>query len=146
MSNFQSNQIVLNNTEEKVKNIIINKGKTILTENPFFNDLENIMADDHFRTFYNKYFKDFSDVKIVTLYMKLYETIQIEYKEINNCEIDKELLAYMIKELMSDNNSRKHIIESFDNYMNNKNTKNKRFILDIFKNIKEIKNDNKKVE
>ena len=100
------------------------------------------MNDDNFRLFYNEYYKDFTDVKIVTLYMKLYETIQIEYREKNNCDIDKELLIYIIKNLMDDHTSRKLVLEAFHNYSENKNSKKKRFILDIFNNkINQIKND-----
>ena len=138
-----SNQLINSNmiSNESFKKNIMKKGKIILKENDFFNDLDYIMSDDNFRIFYDKYFKDFSDVKIVLLYMKLYETIQKEYFEINNKEIEKELLAYIIKELMCDNFTRKNIMKSFNEYENNNNPKDKRFILDIFNkknNIKQI--------
>ena len=132
---------------ESIKKNFIKKGEIILKENDFFNDLDYIMRDNNFRNFYDKYFKDFSDVKIVLLYMKLYETIQREYFEINNKEIEKELLAYIIKELMSDNFTRKNIINSFSEYENNNNPPNKRFILDIFNkkiNVNQILSFNKK--
>ena len=135
----ENNQIISN----KLVNESIEKGKIILKENDFFNDLDYIMSNNNFRLFYDKYFKDFSDVKVVVLYMKLYETIQKEYFEINNTEIEKELLAYIIKELMSDNFTRKNIMNSFNEYENNNNPRNKRFILDIFNkknNIKQITN------
>jgi hypothetical protein len=143
-----SSQLINSNmtSDESFKKNIMKNGKIILKENDFFNDLDYIMSDDNFRIFYDKYFKDFSDVKIVLLYMKLYETIQKEYFEINNKEIEKELLAYIIKELMCDNFSRKIIMESFNKYENNNNPKNKRFILDIFNkknNIKQITTNKK---
>ena len=135
-------------SNESFKKNIMKKGKIILKENDFFNDLDYIMSNDNFRIFYDKYFKDFSDVKVVLLYMKLYETIQKEYFEINNKEIEKELLAYIIKEVMCDNFTRKIIMKSFDEYENNNNPKNKRFILDIFNkknNIKQITTNKKKI-
>ena len=92
------------------------------------------MSDNSFRSFYSKYFKDYTDIKTVLLYMKLYETIQVEYKERHNKDIDKELLAYMMKELMCNENSRKKIVESFNNFIENTNNGNKKFILDIIKN------------
>lgn len=137
----KNTEIIVNKTQN-----FIEKGSEILSENDFFYNLDVIMNDEVFKDFYNKYFKDFSDIKVVFLYMKLYETIQIEYREIHNCEIQKEMLAYMMKELMTENNSRKQIIESFNNYTENKNSSDKKFILDIFtkKNkIKEIKYDKK---
>lgn len=114
---------------------IINEGKIILKENDFFNDLDNLMNNSEFRNFYDKHFNDFTNTQIVLLYMKLYETLQVEYKEKNGCNIEKEVLAYIMKELMSDNISRKNIIKAFNNYSENKNKNNKkRYLLDIFEN------------
>jgi hypothetical protein len=137
------NKIILTDViVNEIKNELITKGNDILKNNTFLHDLDKIMNDDNFRLFYNEYYKDFTDVKIVTLYMKLYETIQIEYREKNNCDIDRELLIYIIKNLMDDHTSRKLVLEAFHNYTENKNSKKKRFILDIFNNkINQIKND-----
>jgi len=96
------------------------------------------MTNHDFRSFYDNYFKDFTDIKVVILYMKLYETIQIEYKERNGIPIKKEFLAYMIKELMNNNESRKYIHEAFYNFTDNKQSNNK-FILDIFYNSENSK-------
>ena len=137
------NKIILKDVVvNDIKNELITKGNNILKNNTFLHNLDKIMNDDNFRLFYNEYYKDFTDVKIVTLYMKLYETIQIVYREKNNCDIDKELLIYIIKNLMDDHTSRKLVLEAFHNYSENKNSKKKRFILDIFNNkINQIKND-----
>ena len=116
-------------------NNIINDGKVILSENSFFNDLDNIMNNIEFRNFYDKYFKDFTDMKVVLLYMKLYETLQIEYREKNGYDVEKEVLAYMMKELMTDNISRKNIFDAFNDYTQNVNKNgNKKYLLDIFEN------------
>lgn len=136
-----NNNAIVSIISNELKKNIINEGKHILQENDFFNNLDNIMSDVNFRSFYNTYFKDFTDIKVVLLYMKLYETIQIEYKERNGVDIEREFLAYMIKELMSDNDSRKNIYDAFYNFTDNKQLNNK-FILDIFEknqNIKKLK-------
>jgi hypothetical protein len=140
MEKSNNNEIVPIISNEFKKNII-KEGENILEKNNFFYDLDTVMTDNNFRSFYNTYFKDFSDIKVVILYMKLYETIQIEYKERNGVDIERELLAYMIKELMSNNDSRKNIYEAFYNFTDNKHTNNK-CILDIFEknqNIKKLK-------
>lgn len=124
----------INEITPTISKSIKSKGKQILQENDFFADLDYIMSDNSFRSFYSKYFKDYTDIKTVLLYMKLYETIQVEYKERHNKDIDKELLAYMMKELMCNENSRKKIVESFNNFIENTNNGNKKFILDIIKN------------
>ena len=128
--------VIYENNNEITKNIIDN-GTKVLEENIFFKELDDIMTDKKFRSFYNKYFNNYSDIKISILYMKLYETIQKEYFEINNHEIEKELLAYIIKELMSNKESLKKIISSFNDFENNKDNKN---ILNIFNGLGEIKN------
>ena len=137
MEESNNNEIVPIISNELKKNII-KEGKNILKNNDFFNNLDNVMNDNNFRSFYNTYFKDYTDIKVVLLYMKLYETIQIEYKERNGIDIERELLAYMIKELMSNNDTRKAIHESFYNFTDNKQV-NKKFILDIFENNQNIK-------
>lgn len=127
----ENNIIIKNNNLPKD---IIEQGNKILNENDFFANLDYIMNDNCFRSFYSKYFKDYTDVKVIILYMKLYETIQVEYKERYNQDIKKELLAYMIKELMCDDISRKNILESFNNYINSNNSKDKKYLIDIFEN------------
>jgi hypothetical protein len=125
--------IYSNDKSNILVNNIISDGKVILSENSFFNDLDNIMNNNEFRNFYDKYFNDFSDTKVVLLYMKLYETLQIEYREKNGCDVEKEVLAYIMKELMTDNISRKNIFDAFNDYTENKNKNgNKKYLLDIF--------------
>jgi len=140
------NKELLQNSQNEIETITdvlsidikqtLKKGKKILEENEFLNDLDKIMTDKKFRIFYEKYFKDIVDIKVILLYMKLYETIQKEYSAIHNNEIDNKLLAYMIKELMNNNMSRSKIMKSFHNFLEgesdsqNKNNY-KRFLLDF---------------
>jgi hypothetical protein len=134
---MQSNQIININQNNDLKKNIIKDGKKILNENNFFNELDSIMSDNKFRSFYDEYFKDFSDIKVVLMYMKLYETIQKEYIERYGIEIEKELLVVMMKELMSEHSTRKTIIDSFNNFteLNGK----RQTILDIFENKNKYK-------
>lgn len=136
MEKSENNKIISVNKE--LENNILKEGKNILQQNDFFNSLDVVMSNDDFRSFYDNYFKDFTDIKVVILYMKLYETIQIEYKERNGIPIKKEFLAYMIKELMNNSESRKYIYQAFYNFTDNKQYNNK-FILDIFYNNENIK-------
>jgi len=136
MEKSENNIIISVNND--LQNNILEEGKKILQKNNFFNSLDVVMTNDDFRSFYDNYFKDFTDIKVVILYMKLYETIQIEYKERNGIPIKKEFLAYMIKELMNNNESRKYIHEAFYNFTDNKQSNNK-FILDIFYNSENSK-------
>jgi hypothetical protein len=126
------------NEIDNIKKDFIKSGSIILKENKFFNDLDSIMNNNEFRFFYNKYFNDITDIKTVIMYMKLYETIQVEYKEKNGIDIENELLIYIIKELMSDNITRKNILESFISFSENNST-NKNFLLDIFEKYDNLK-------
>ena len=114
LQNQNKNQQIDKNMLENMKQI----GKKELITNPFFNDMNELMQNKVFKTFYDKYFKDSSDIKTVLLYLKLYETLQIEYKDRNNKDIDEEVLIYAIKELMTTKISRQNIIQAFDIYFN----------------------------
>ena len=133
---------LINNNQNDLKKIAIKKGQKILNKNDFFNDLEFIMSNKIFSSFYKKYFTDFSNIRTIILYMKLYETIQKEYKEKHGYNIEKELLIYIIKELMSNSYSRKNVYDAFYKYCDNMNDNKKLSILDIFENrsIQSIKN------
>lgn len=122
------------NYKKDNKNYILEEGKKILKENIFFNDLDNLMNDQNFKKFYDNYLNNFNDIKVVILYIKLYETIKSEYRDRYNLEINKELLIYMIRELMTDKNSRKMIFDSFHNFTEGNNNSKKKIILDIFEN------------
>ena len=100
------------------------------------------MSNKLFSSYYKKYFTDFSNIRTIILYMKLYETIQKEYKDKHGYDIEKELLIYIIKELMSNSHSRKNIYDAFYKYCDNMNDSKKTKILDIFDNrsISSIKN------
>ena len=124
------------NDEDKVKmvcNIDFTQNVEV-TENKFFNQLNSLMMDDNFRNFYNEYFKDFTDVKVAILYMKLYETLEVEYKKRNNSDIDRRFLMFIIKEVMAEKTTRKKILESFENYTKNNDNQ----FLDFFFNEKKI--------
>jgi hypothetical protein len=114
--------------------LIKKRGKKELDTNPFFTDLNELMRHDNkFRIFYDKYCKDSSDVKTVLIYMKLYETLELEYKGrmIEETESDhEEVLICAIKELMSNESTRKSILSSFNRYFTNNNSDTK-YVLDI---------------
>ena len=114
--------------------LIKKRGKKELDTNPFFTELNELMRHDNkFRIFYDKYCKDSSDVKTVIIYMKLYETLELEYKErmIEETESAREeILICAIKELMSNESTRKSILSSFNRYNQHTNSDTK-YILDI---------------
>ncbi len=118
------------------QNMVIRKGKKILEGNDFFSKLDVVMQDKQFREFYDKYFKSFTDIQTVILYMKLYQTLEKEYENRFNEKIPKELMAFTLKEIFVDNTMRKITMESFNNFMNNyEDARKNEFMLDIFKKM-----------
>jgi hypothetical protein len=127
-----------------IKNEIIEKGREILNENSFFNDLDKMMSNSEFRDFYGKYFTDFQDIRLILMFMKLYETLEVEYKNHYGEEISSEAVTFIIKEIMCNNTLRKEVVESFDRFSDNKNFNKGIYLLDVLKKnnlmIKDKKN------
>ena len=97
-------------------NDIINEGKTIYEENEFLRDLYNMMTDEKFRIFVNKYLDKWDNIKNIILFIKLFETIEKEYFKIFQKQISKEIMLYSIKHLFADNDLRKIILQSYNNF------------------------------
>jgi len=128
-------EIYNNNQKELVLQQLNQKGARILKENFFLQDVNELMRHDtKFRNFYDKYFKDSSDVKTAILYLKIYETLEKEYLERNSKAIDENILVYMMTELMKNESSRKKMLSSFDDYFSggpSNISSKKRYLLDI---------------
>ena len=84
-----------------------------LNENVFFNDLCSLMRNVEFAKFYDSYFNDYSDIECMIFYMKLYSTIEYEYKERFNLSIDDETMKLMLHKIMSNGETRKFAFEIF---------------------------------
>ena len=92
------------------------QGKKILNNNPFFTSLCSLMKNVEFREFYNTYFNDWSEIQCMIFYMKLYESIQIEYESRYNSKISDETMSFMLHEIMTTSEARKIAFDMFRNY------------------------------
>jgi hypothetical protein len=90
--------------------------KNILLENEFFRDLCSLMKNVEFAKFYDTYFKDWTDIQCMIFYMKLYSTIEYEYRRRFNNEIDDNTMALMIHKIMKNGSTRKVAFELFEKY------------------------------
>lgn len=97
------------------------KGAEILSRNSFFRDLCSLMKNVEFAKFYDNYFKDWSDIQCMIFYMKLYSTIEYEYKSRFNDDINDEAMTYMMHKIMSEGKTRKIAFELFEKYKNDYN-------------------------
>ena len=92
------------------------KGAKILKHNAFFSDLCNLMKNVEFVKFYDTYFHDWSDIECMIFYMKLYSTIDNEYKNRFNSKISDASMTFMLHKVMSNSKSRAFAFDLFHNY------------------------------
>lgn len=80
-------------------------------ENTFYNDLMRLMNDPIFIDINQKYMKQWSDVEVMILYIKLYDIIRI-----NNPHLDMTEIIIIIDYFMNNSTIRKQIIYLFTEY------------------------------
>lgn len=112
---MQKNSIVKFETGKNINKL----GKEIIEKNDFFKDLSNIMENEEFNIFFKKYLNDWVDVRAIIVYMKLYSEFKEKYKKLNDDDLDKEVVVFMLKKIMNDKDLRdfsiKTIREKYDN-------------------------------
>ena len=98
----------------------ISIGKDKIANNDFFKDLTELLEEEKFKGFFDKYMSNWLDIKCSITYMHLYKQFKIKYKELNNQELDKNLAVYLLSKIMSDKNLRPWSIKTVDKMLNNK--------------------------
>lgn len=100
-------------------NDMTDKGGKLIEKNEFFRDLSELMENEKFSIFFEKYFKNMSESKITLVYMKLYNEMKTKYKEINDEELDKRINVYLMWKIMSNRHLNKFTLHSIlDNLEN----------------------------
>jgi hypothetical protein len=102
-----------------------------ISDNTFYQEIEILMNNHHFRHINKTYLSQWNDIEIFMLYIKLYEIIEDYFKPNNSKEI-----IMMIDYLMQNSITRKQLIEIFRNYQNN--------CIDIHQLLKKILKNNLK--
>jgi hypothetical protein len=106
-------------TDHAYQKQVIQQGKKILETNDFLKSLDGIMRNEEFRSFYHKYFQTHCEIETVILYIKLYENLEKEYKKVyQNEEIPSEVMAFTLREIFADKDTRKAVMNSFDQFCN----------------------------
>ena len=111
--------------DKKLETFIKKEGKQIYDKNTFLKDLHNMMQNEQFREFYDKYYKDWGEIKVMMMYMKLYENIETEYLKKYNEKISKEMIMYIIREIIRNNDTRQFTLKKFKEFEEGINNKNK---------------------
>ena len=114
-------------------------GQNKIANNDFFKELTELLEDDKFKNFYDKYMSNWLDIKCSITYMHLYKQFKIKYKELNNEELDKNLAVYLLSKIMSDKNLRPWSIKTVDKMLNNKK-------VNFFEEFENIMLDNQRLK
>ncbi len=93
-------------------NNMTDKGEELIEKNEFFRDLSELMENEKFTKFFDKYFKNMTESKITLVYMKLYNEMKTRYKEINDEELDKRINVYLMWKIMSDRHLNKFTLHT----------------------------------
>ena len=78
------------------------KGNKILNNNTFFQKLVYIMNDEVFKSFYDEFCKDKSDINVIITYMKLYTEIDNAYLQKYNEKIKPAIMVKLLHDIFMD--------------------------------------------
>lgn len=121
-------------TRQTSFDVIRDDGEKLLNDNEFFKDLTEIMENELFRKFFQKYFYNSTESKITLIYMTLYNEFKTKWKELNDTELDKRINVFLLWRIMKDRKTNKFAIETVMKKMDNPNN------IDIFNEMKEFIN------
>ena len=119
-------------TKQTSFDVIRDNGNELLNNNEFFKDLSDIMEDEKFRKFFQKYFYNSTESKITLIYMTLYDEFKTKWKDLNDTELDKRINIFLLWRIMKDRKTNKFAINTVMKKMDNPNT------TDIFNEMKEF--------
>tara|TARA_A100001015_G_C14471227_1_gene511812 strand:+ start:42 stop:461 length:420 start_codon:yes stop_codon:yes gene_type:complete len=98
----------------------LKEGEEILKKNEFFTKLIALMNSNEFIDFYDSYFKDWSDIETIVFYIKLYKTIEYEYRRRLDTDIPQGIMTYTLYNIINNNEMRKIAIKKFSDFKDHK--------------------------
>ena len=119
MSETTGLDLVLRNENREILSKMELKGMKLVENNPFFNDLSEIMTDDKVKRFFDRYFKDMDEIKTTVLYMKLFRLFQQRYADYSEKELSKYVNIYLLHHAMTDKNIRSTLIHATMEHLKN---------------------------
>lgn len=112
----------------------IEKGKQKIDNNNFLKELTELMENKKFRDFFNKYMNDWMGIKSTVTYMKLYDELKTKYKELNDEELDKNIVVFLLTKIMSNKKLLPASIKTIDKLFENNKLD---FLEELERNIQE---------
>lgn len=139
MEATSSNEIMINKKDAlfiQQKEAAIKKGNKILNENHFLRELSELMENEKFNNFFNKYMNDWVGIKSTVTYMKLYTELKNKYNEINEDELNKNIVVFLLTKIMRNKHLMTASIKTIDDMFDNNKVE---FFDEIEKKIIDIK-------
>lgn len=113
--------LVLINKNREILSKMDEEGINLVNKNDFFNDLSEVMSDEKVTRFFDKYFKNFEEIKSTVIYMKLFRLFQQRYKDVSQEELSKYVNIYLLHKVMTEKDVRRTLITAtMDHLKNNK--------------------------
>ena len=81
-----------------------------------------IMDDPKFRHFFNEYFTDWSDIKVMLMIMKTYIFIDDEYFTRTKTRLSSDEIVTIIRRIMNNTELRKYMIDSLNDFIDHDRT------------------------
>jgi Glu-tRNA(Gln) amidotransferase subunit E-like FAD-binding protein len=118
-NNNDIEEIIIKAKSITIKDEITEKGEKILESHDFFRDLSEIMENEKFNNFFEKYFCNMTETKITVVYMKLYKEFKDKWKEINDKELDKRINIFLLWRMMKDKDINKFALHTVLDHLEN---------------------------
>ena len=97
----------------------IQTGDKILNENHFLRELSELMENEKFNNFFNRYMNDWIGIKSTVTYMKLYSELKNKYSEINDEELNKNIVVFLLTKIMRNKHLMTASIKTIDDMFDN---------------------------
>lgn len=111
MNNINSSLVCTSDLESE------KKGKQIYKENEHYRRLSNVMEHPEFREFYNLYMSDWDSVKLIVMFMKVYEAVE-KHSKIELTPFQK---ISIVKDVIDNNELRQKICDGLEKWTKDKN-------------------------
>lgn len=115
---------------------------TFKTQAPIFDDIKRMMDDPFFREgVFNKYFKNYSDLKTLIMFLKTYELIN----DSTNHQLSSDQIIELVKECIHNKEARKLMVASMDGFMKSETKEFNKVFQIVLDKTNKIENQQKEI-
>ena len=97
-----------------IKQQMIDFDKNKIKNNEFMSDLSELMENELFSSFFNKYMSDWDTLKCTAIYMRLYTEFKKKYITLSGNELDKHIIIFLVSKIMTDSTLRPFTIKTIE--------------------------------